>query len=90
MSIQTFSRCGVAVLLAALVSGCSMFGSDSGTASSSRSGSSASILGNECNWNRSRCMYEGAYEPGERDYAEEEARRLNQAASVRLRRGAVR
>jgi hypothetical protein len=31
-------------------------------------------------------MYEGAYEPGERDYAEQEAKRLNQAASRRLRR----
>ncbi len=32
-------------------------------------------------------MYEGRYESGERDYAEEEARRLNRAALQRLRRG---
>jgi hypothetical protein len=31
-------------------------------------------------------MYEGQYEPGERDYAEQEAKRLNQAASDKLRR----
>jgi len=32
---------------------------------------------NECRWNRSACMYEGAYEPDEEAYAEEEAQRLN-------------
>jgi hypothetical protein len=35
-------------------------------------------------------MYEGQYEPGERDYAEQEARRLNQAQYAKLRRGARR
>lgn len=40
----------------------------------------------ECRWNRSACIYEGRYESGERDYAEEEARRLNQASIERLRR----
>ncbi|MER1967152.1 hypothetical protein [Castellaniella sp. GW247-6E4] len=77
MSIRTHGRYGAVLLLALLVSGCSsvesMF-SERG--------------GNECQWNRSRCLYEGAYEPGERDYAEQEARRLNQAALDRLRRGA--
>lgn len=41
----------------------------------------------ECRWNRSSCMYEGSYESGERDYAEEEARRLNEAAARRLKGG---
>ncbi|VFR81950.1 hypothetical protein ISE1_3223 [plant metagenome] len=41
---------------------------------------------NDCRWNRSSCMYEGSYEKGEREYAEEEARRLNQAEQGRLRR----
>lgn len=42
---------------------------------------------NECERNRSRCIYEGSYEPGERDYAEDEAARLNRASSARLSRG---
>jgi len=43
---------------------------------------------NECRWDRSRCMYEGKYDPGERDYAEEEAARLNKAELRRVRRSA--
>lgn len=74
MSIQTLSRYGVALFLVALVSGCSLVGLG------------GSGRGDECKWNRSSCMYEGAYEPGEEGYAEQEAKRLNQAQSVRLRR----
>jgi hypothetical protein len=66
MSIQNLGRCGVALFLVALSSGCS--------------------LGGECGWNRSSCMYEGSYEPGEEDYAEDEAKRLNKDSSDRLRR----
>lgn len=40
----------------------------------------------ECRLNRSACIYEGRYESGEKQYAEEEARRLNQASINRLRR----
>lgn len=77
MSIQTLSRCGVALFLAALVSGCSLIGSgDSGRANRSI----------ECTLNSSSCMYDGPYEPGEKGYAEQEAKRLNQAASEKLRR----
>ncbi|KAG1453815.1 hypothetical protein G6F57_015641 [Rhizopus arrhizus] len=43
-------------------------------------------LGGECGWNRSSCMYEGKYEEGEEDYAEDEAKRLNKNSSDRLRR----
>lgn len=32
------------------------------------------------------CIYEGKYEPGEREYAEREAERLNQEATRKLRR----
>ncbi len=60
-----------ALLLLALAAGCSA-GAD---------------LTNKCRWNRSSCMYEGAYDPGERDYAEEEAARLNRAELKRMRRG---
>lgn len=76
MSVQTLSRLGVVLFFAILVSGCSLMGSRA----SDRGGSG------ECQWNRSSCMYEGQYEPGERDYAEEEAKRLNQAASERFGR----
>ena len=41
----------------------------------------------ECQRNRNQCLYEGAYESGERAYAEDAARRLNQAQLARLRRG---
>ncbi|RTZ41100.1 hypothetical protein EKL30_15545 [Candidimonas sp. SYP-B2681] len=75
MVIQMVSRYGVALFFVALVSGCSS------------TGLGASARSDECKWNRSSCIYEGAYEPGERDYAEEEAKRLNRAQSERLRRG---
>jgi hypothetical protein len=74
MPVQTFSRFGVALFLVALISGCSSIGLGD------------SDRGDECKWNRSSCMHEGSYEPGERDYAEQEAKQLNQAASERLRR----
>lgn len=41
----------------------------------------------DCQANRNSCLYEGAYEPGERAYAQQEASRLNQAELARLRRG---
>ncbi len=78
--MRLFSRCSLALLLATLISGCSVVGLDEPRAG----------LFNECTWNRSNCMYEGKYEPGEREYAEEEARRLNQAALERLRRSGSR
>ena len=66
------------MLLLVLVSGCSVPGlGDSGRGDERR---------NECRWSRSSCMYEGAYDPGERDYATEEAARLNRAELRRLRR----
>ena len=47
--------------------------------------SSGCSLGGECAWYRSSCMYEGKYESGEEDYAQDEAKRLNQESSDRLR-----
>jgi hypothetical protein len=75
-------RCGVALLFAALVSGCFGGGGPPPARQSDRGG--------DCQWNRSQCLYEGAYEPGERDYAEQEAKDLNRAALEKLRRGGVR
>lgn len=48
------------------------------------SGCSSSGRSFECRWNPSSCMYEGAYEPDEERYAEEEARRLNRASNRRF------
>ena len=78
MSVQVFGRCSIALLLASLIAGCSVV--DLGS----------SARGGECGRNRSNCMYEGPYEQGERAYAEQEARRLNQASYEKLRRSAVR
>lgn len=72
--MHLLNRCGVTLGLVALVSGCSLMGGGEGERS------------NDCRRNRSSCMYEGSYEKGEREYAEEEARRLNQAEQGRLRR----
>jgi len=81
MSIQMLSRCGVALCLAVLVSGCSVIGGGGGGAPGH-----ADDRVDACKWNRSKCLYEGRYEAGERSYAEAEAKRLNQAALNRLRR----
>lgn len=82
MSIRSFIRTAVLVLPGFVVAGCSstvasLFG-DNDQAAYTRSG--------ECAVNRSRCIYEGSYDAGERDYAEEQARRLNQAQLERLKR----
>lgn len=74
MSIQMLSRWGAALFLIVLTCACTV------------THPKASDRGGDCKWNRSSCLYEGAYEPGEANYAEQEARRLNQAESVRIRR----
>lgn len=73
MSMQILKRCGAVLLAGLLVAGCS--------------GPDPMLARNDnCGWNRSSCQYEGAYETGEREFAEQEARRLNQAQSLRMRR----
>ena len=76
MSIQSACRFGTVLLFTVLVSGCAWHHHP-------RSGSSA--IGNQCR-TQAGCNYNGQYEPGERDYAEQEARRLNQQQTQRLRR----
>lgn len=73
MSIKLLGRCSIAMILVVFIAGC-------GSSHNERSGA-----GDECSWSRSSCLYEGAYETGERDYAEQEARRLNEAQSLRMR-----
>ena len=88
LSIQSLSRCGVALLLVIIVSGCTVTGPEASHISTKTQDSSvaASGRGNDCKRNRSSCIHEGSYEPTERDYAEKEAQRLNRAALDRLRR----
>lgn len=86
MSIQMFRRFFVVLFVAVAVAGCSWLGPSDSAGPSSAS----AVRSDDCRWDRSRCIYEGSYEPGESDYAEEEARRLNQETIQRLRRGAWR
>ncbi len=79
--MSTFLRRGAVLFLAILVSGCSSVGSVMGFGEPEPD--------NECLRNRSGCIYKGRYEVGERDYAEQEARRLNRAAAERLRRNSI-
>lgn len=39
-----------------------------------------------CRWDPQNCMYEGSYEPGEKEFAEQRAKDLNRAAARKLRR----
>jgi hypothetical protein len=54
--------------------------------SGSDSGYSSAPAGGDCRVSRGGCGYEGSYDKGEKDYAEDEAARLNQAEAERLRR----
>jgi uncharacterized protein YceK len=78
------------VLLASLAAGCSSVktkdapaAADTATAPAA---STSSKQSDNCAANRRGCIYKGSYEPGERNYAVEEAKRLNLAELERLRR----
>ena len=92
MSMQTINRYCTALFLGALLSGCSLFGRGAPDIGSKTSGTGAetSVRGDGCERNRRACNYEGAYEPQESDYAEQEAKRLNRAALERFKRNARR
>ena len=66
MSIHLLGRLGAVLCLATLMTGC-------------MSSRTTSRLFNECTWDRDSCMYEGPYDSDEAEYAEEEARRRNNA-----------
>jgi len=85
MSIQILSRLAAALCFAALLAGCSS-GKDAGR-SGSLGSSPASSPDLKCRISRSSCLYNGSYEPGEKDYAEQAAKDLNQAEYERVRRG---
>lgn len=82
MSMQLLGRSAVVILVGALASGCS----SDGAPTSSSAGRALTVYDDTCKGNRRACIYEGSYEPGERDYAEEEAKRLNRAQAARIRR----
>ncbi|AOB29717.1 hypothetical protein AKI39_01995 [Bordetella sp. H567] len=91
MSTHILSRRVGVLLFLALVAGCSSTKPSPGTpaksATSSKSPSAAAAkVGDACASNRRKCIYEGSYESGERNYAEQEAKRLNMAELERLRR----
>lgn len=78
MSVQTLCRCSAALFFVLIASGCST--------SSSSSIHRDTLVGNQCRGNQRACNYSGHYDPGEREYAEKEAARLNRAEAARLRR----
>lgn len=84
MSIHSLRRVGAMLFMAALVAGCSSTRNPESAASDGDARVVTTSL--ECRVNRSACIHEGRYESGERQYAEDEARRLNQASVDRLRR----
>lgn len=84
MSIHSLRRVGAMLFMAALVAGCSSTRNPESAASDGDARVVTTSL--ECRVNRSSCIHEGRYESGERQYAEDEARRLNRASVDRLRR----
>lgn len=81
----TISRCGAALFFVALVAGCSS-NEPTPAEKASMLETTPARASNECKANRKKCLHEGSYDVGERDYAEDEAKRLNLAESQRLRR----
>lgn len=74
MVLKRFTQLVMGLFLIGLLSACMGHGTQPSNA-----------LGG-CKWNKESCMYEGAYEPGEREYAEAEAKDLNREAARKVRR----
>ncbi|MGN6578838.1 MAG: hypothetical protein ACTHJ1_02470 [Bordetella sp.] len=83
MTTQRFALAALFIALAAALSGCS--GARRSASFSSSPSSGAPFTADPRCGRGNACMYDGHYDPGERDYAEREARRLNQAEYERLR-----
>lgn len=89
MSMTSLGRAVGMVVLSVVIAGCASSGTGGG--GGVRSLLPAFLGGTEdCSNNRRACLYDGAYEPGERQYAEQEARRLNMAELERFRRSTSR
>lgn len=80
--MQMVWRCAAVLCFTSLVAGCS---STPRTGGSTLFSSTSTPVDLQCRLLPSSCQYDGPYEPGERDYAEKEARRLNAAELQRLR-----
>ena len=78
MFTLALSRSALVLFLAALMTACG--------SPLSRLESTAQNRVDECTGNRSRCMYEGSYDKDEKEYARQEAARLNRAQSLRMGR----
>jgi len=83
MAHQKTIRCAIALSVSLLLAGC--FGGGR-PGQPTASGNGTVYQDASCQWSPGSCIYKGSYEPGERAYAEDEARRLNQAQLIRLRR----
>jgi len=92
-SLRPLKRCGALLLLATSLAGCAWLHHETPTAAGAAGpdGANSSNDGKtsakkvDCKRNRSSCLYKGSYESGERAYAANAARRLNQAELERLR-----
>ena len=76
MSMRALTRYGFVLFLLASAAGC-------GTSKDAAKSDASTPIANECS-PRSSCIFKGSYESGERKFAEEEARRLNKAQTLRL------
>lgn len=78
MSLVRLSRFGIALFLSLLIAGCG------GPSAIERQANNV-----DCRWNVESCMYDGSYEPGEREYAEQQAKDLNREAARKIRRRSI-
>lgn len=83
MSVRIASWGTTVLLLSVFLAGCANTDSPRRLFQSS----SSVRADNPCRLNQASCDYKGHYEAGEREYAEQEARRLNLAEVRRLQRG---
>jgi hypothetical protein len=85
-----FNRFFAVALLSVLAAGCSSVKTKNEPAAADTAKAPAIATSpkqdDNCASNRRGCIYKGSYEPGERSYAVEEAKRLNLAELERLRR----
>ncbi|ALM87260.1 hypothetical protein ASB57_25290 [Bordetella sp. N] len=89
LSPRIAGLCLVALLSACSSSGTKTDGGPDGESSFSTTSAPtpATTSGVSCKSNRSSCLYNGAYESDERNYAQKQAAKLNLAELERLKRG---
>jgi len=85
-TLQTGARFISVAILFSLLSACTHYAKTKHTATYYKSPTHRSAQQIECMIHPASCFYSGPYEPDERDFAEQEAKRLNQESLHRLRR----